>query len=805
MIPRPNALIALLAIALAGCSPMGGGDPDVAGRKVKEQYEAGLSESVSEERPGRPSDFVPAPIIGRPEAIPLQVDPVPGVELTLIKCVEYMLPDWETKIEFAHPEDPYPAVGEARQVRFRGGSLEQFLQALSDSWDVDVSSPHVGLIHVASRRLEPWLVTHWMQPPGAPGGGGGAQGGTAQRGNQQQAWGNNQQQQGNLAGGGGSLGATGSVAAGLVAAPGQGLEMLVRRLRELTGNRDAGSESSVWLNAEAGLLYIWAPPSARRAMRPLLLNYGARPVAADSELLTMMTRGQFRLRLVLVRISSNNDRNVGLQWDESLQAIFPSGRSVLGVPDIGYGGGGSLGATGSVAAGLVAAPGQGLEMLVRRLRELTGNRDAGSESSVWLNAEAGLLYIWAPPSARRAMRPLLLNYGARPVAADSELLTMMTRGQFRLRLVLVRISSNNDRNVGLQWDESLQAIFPSGRSVLGVPDIGYGGPARQDRLDGRGNFRLGQGGLEIGAEASYDRDSVTYPFGSRWELATERGRQDAMRQVIDLERQRTRVDFLRVRSRITELEAKRATSLTSGSNGSFSAEEASELSALRVEVEKISGTIADLAQEMGLAAVRSAQAQEWLDRVTEGAERDLRRSLSLLASVGSAHGQIQIAHTVSIDARHGRPVPIRVGSERTYLASISETVSESFSTTSATPETRLEGLDLVMRPWLEGRQCVRVGLALTSSGITSVASFTVAGTNLSIPQMAVQTWVSERRLCDSRPALIGRFKLETSMRSRSGLPVFGGRQVPLSSTKGEDTEEYLLLLQVLLPPEWGWR
>ena len=665
MIPRPNAPVVLLAIALAGCSPMGGGNTDVAGRKVKEQYEAGLSESVSEERPGRPSDFVPAPIIGRPEAVPLQVDPVPGVELTLIKCVEYMLPDWETKIEFAHPEDPYPAVGEARQVRFRGGSLEQFLQALSDSWDVDVSSPHVGLIHVASRRLEPWLVTHWMQPPGAPGAPGG--GGGPQSGNQQQAWGNNQQQ----------------------------------------GN-----------NA---------------------------------------------------------------------------------------GGGGSLGATGSVAAGLVAAPGQGLETLLRRLRELTGNRDAGSESSVWLNAEAGLLYIWAPPSARRAMRPLLLNYGARPVAADSELLTMMTRGQFRLRLVLVRISSNNDRNVGLQWEESLQAIFPSGRSVLGVPDIGYGGPAREDRLDGRGNFRFGQGGLEIGAEASYDRDSVTYPFGSRWELATERGRQDAMQQVIELERQRTEVDFLRVRSRIAELEAKRATNLTSESNGSFSAEEASELSALRVEVDKISGTIADLTQEMGLAAVRSAQAQEWLDRVTEGAERDLRRSLSLLASLGSAHGQIKIAHTVSIDARHGRPLPLRVGSERTYLASISETVSESFSTTSATPETRLEGLDLVMRPWLEGRQCVRVGLALTSSGITSVASFTVAGTNLSIPQMAVQTWVSERRLCDSRPALLGRFKLESSMRSRSGLPVFGGRQVPLSSTKGEDTEEYLLLLQVLLPPEWGWR
>ena len=653
MIPHPNALVALLAIALAGCAPMGG-SPELAGSRVKEQVEAGLNESASEERPEHLPDFVPTPIIGRPEAIPLRVDPVPGVELTLTQCVEYMLPDWETRVILAHPKDSSPPVGEARQVRFRGGSFEQFLQALSDSWDVDVSSPHVGLIQVASRRLEPWLVTHWMQPPVAPGTGGGSQ----------------------------------------------------------SGNRQQGNSA---------------------------------------------------------------------------------------------GGGGALGAAGSVAAELVAVPGEGLELLMRRLRELAGDSDESSERSVWLNAEAGLLYIWAPPSARRSMRPLLLHYGARPLAADPELLTMMTRGQFRLRLVLVRIASSNDANVGLQWEESLQAIFPAGRSVLGVPDVGFGGPAREDQLGGAGNFALGQGGLQIGATAAYNRDSVTFPFGSRWELATERDRQDAMQQVIELERQRTGADLSRVQTRVAELEQERLGSLDGGANDTFGEAEASELSALRLEFDKISGAIADLSKELGLATLRSAQAQEWLNRVTEGAERDLSRSLSLLASLGSAHGQTHIAHTISIDARHGRPLPVRVGSERTYLASISETVSESFSTTSAIPETRLEGLDLVMRPWLEGRQCVRVGLALTSSGITSVSTFTVAGTNLSIPQMAVQTWVSERRLCDSRPAMLGRFKLESSVRSRSGLPILGGRQVPLSSDTRGNAEEYLLLLQVLLPPEWGWR
>ena len=469
------------------------------------------------------------------------------------------------------------------------------------------------------------------------------------------------------------------------------------------------------------------------------------------------------------------------------------------------GGGIASGAEGSAGADLVAEPGEGLDLLIERLRELAGGSGQNGENSVWLNAEAGLLYIWAPPSIRRSMRPLLRQYGARPVAADPELLTMMTRGQFRLRLVLVRLASSNGRDVGLQWEESLEAILPSGRSVPDVPDIGYGGPAREGRLTGLGNLELGQGGLVLGGSAEYDRDSVTFPFGSRWELASEAARQDAMRQVIELERRRTADDLARVEERIADLETRRLEDLTGDSDEAFSAAESAELTALQLERTRIGGAIADLAKEAGLAALRGAQAQDWLDRVTEGAERDLRRSLSLLASLGSAHGQTQIAHTVSIDARHGRPLPLRVGSERTYLASISETVSESFSTSSANPETRLEGLDLVMRPWLEGRQCVRVGVSLTSSGITSFASFRVSGTELSIPQMAVQTWVSERRLCDSRPALLGRFKLESSVRSRSGLPFPGGRQVPLNSSAQGDVEEYLLLLQVLLPPEWGWR
>ena len=653
-------LCVVLFLATFGCAPLSNEDGGLRSGAPATPYEKSLIESADEERPHPPPDLAPAPVVGRAETMPLRVESISAVELTLRQSVEYLLPGWDLRVALAHPSDPELPLDETRRIRFRGGSIDQFLRTLSDIWDVDVYSPNVGSIHVASRSLEPWLVTHWMEPPDAPGGGAGVQ-----RGGQTPAQGQTQSQ------------------------------------------------------AQGGAV------------------------------------------------------------------------------------GGA--ASGGVAAELVADPGAGLDVLLSRLRALAVRGDSGGEDFVWLNAEAGLLYVWAPPSMRRAMRPLLLQYGASLVAADTELLAMMTRGQFRLRLVLVRLSSSRDRNIGLQWEEGLQAIFPSGRSVLGVPDVGYGGPARQDRLTGSGMFSIGSGGLRIGGAAGYDQDAVTFPFGSRWELASENSRRQAMESVIELERERTQADLNRVEDRISELQSQRDAARESDSGVTFGVAESNELTALGRERVEINEAIADLTQELGLAALRTAEAHEWLDRVTEGAERDLTRSLSLLASLGSAQGRTQVAQTISIDARHGRPVPLRIGSERTYLASINETVSESFLTTSAQPETRLEGLDVIMRPWLEGRRCVRVGLALTNSGITSVANFSVGDTNLSIPQMAVQTWVSERRLCDSRPALLGRFKLETSLRNRSGVPLFGGRELPLSSDRQGSAEEYLLLLQVLLPPEWGWR
>ena len=620
------------------------------------------------ELPQLPDDWVPAPVVGRPDPLPIEVDPIPQADLTLEQCIRFMLPEWDLEVVLAHPSDPELPLDEVRSVRFRGGSLVEFMRYLALRWDVDVSSPYVGQIQVSSRSLEAWLVTHWMEPPMGSGGGG-------------------------ISGG--------------------------------VGARQSGGQSG------------------------------------------------------------------GEQGGEQSQG--------------GGGGGGISGGGGGSGGDLVATVGESLGVLLRRLRELAGDPDEQSEQSVWVNAEAGLLYIWAAPNARRAMRPLLANYGARPIGTDPELIAMMTRGQFRMRLVLVRLATTRDRTVGIQWEESLRTVFPAGRSLLGVPEVGLGGVAREGRVSATGEWIVGEGGVSFGLSGGRSRNTPTFASGSSWELANERGRQDAMQSVIALERSRTQVDLDRVGTRINELETLRETAATDGAQVVFGASHVAELNILLDKSSTLQNSIADLTREFGLAAVRTARLDDWLARITKSDERDWMRSLSLLASLGSAHGDTEVKHEISIDVRHGRPVVLRMGSERTYLAQVTSTISQTFSQQAATPETRLEGLDLTMRPWLEGRRCIRVGLQLNNSGITSVASFVVAGTELVIPQMAVQEWASERRLCDSRPALLARFKLKTSVTSESGLPFFGDRQVPLSTGRQGSSEEYLLLLQALLPAEWGLR
>ena len=655
-----NGRLALLVAGLSaafGCTPLGD-EKQEEGAGNTEAYVAVLDEGAEAERPERLADWVPPPVIGRARARPIRVEPIPDAEFSLAECIEYMLPDWDVEVVLTHPADPEPDLTEAKPVRFRGGSLDAFLRFLSLRWDVDVSSPYVGRIQVASRGLESWLVTHWMEPP---------------------------------------LGTSGS------ATPG-----------------------------------IQQPAQQQPAQQ-----------------------GQ---------------QGGGL-------------------------GGGFGGVSGSLGAELVAEVGESLELLLRRLRDLAGDADEQSEQSVWVNAEAGLLHIWASPVARRAMRPLLLEYGAQPLAADRELLAMMTRGQFRLRLMLVRMALSQDRNIGVQWEEGLEAVFPAGRSLLGVPDVGFGSVAREDRLTQTGQFVFGEGGISLGASAGLERGQPTFPFGSRWALASDRARHAALQQVVDLERGRATADLGRIDTRISELESRSAAAGTG--EASFTDAQARELRVLRAKRDALALEIDDLTRELGLAALRTMEADEWLNRVTESNERDWRRSFNLIMSLGSAHGETKVVHNIAIDARHGRPVTMRVGSERTFIPGITQTISQTFSTSAATTETRLEGLDLVVRPWLEGRRCVRVGLQLNNSGITSVASFIVAGTELAIPQMAVQEWASERRLCDSRPAVLARFKLETSVSGRSGVPVFGERQVPTSTNQQIGSEEYLLLLQVLLPPEWG--
>ena len=654
-----------------------------------------LSSPPSDDLPAFAADRVPSPVLGVPSSLPIEVPPVPMGDWTLEQCIVFFLPEWDFEVILAHPIDRSVPLDFSRRVSFSGGSLSEFLAFLSLEWNVDVVSPYVGMIHISSRSLEAWLVTHWMNPPSASGGGGssgsglgGVQGGVGGggTGGASGVGGAQGQVSGGVSGGG--LGGGGGASAELAASFGEGLSFLLERLREVAFST-------------------------------------IDPVSEDSE-----------------------------------DGLFPAGS---------FGG------------------------------------ESGGFDSVWVNAELGLLYIWAPPKSRRSMRSLLVNYGAVPIGGDYELLSMMTRGQFRLRMMLIRLAKNNNRSVGVQWEESLNAVFPAGRDLLGVPrDLGISG--REGRITAQGDFSLGEGGLTFDMGGAFDPNRPTFDAGSRWRLSNEAQRRQALQDVIEAEREEVEDKVERIEDRISVLEEDLEDSLDDDSTAVFTESERAELRRLRSQRERFLDDLAGLASELTRAALSTARVEDWLARVSEGDERNWMRSLGLLINLGSAHGDTEVRNELSIDARHGRPVSLSVGTERTYIAQISGTVSQSFSQQSATPETRLEGLNLTMRPWIESRRCIRVGLQLSNTGVASIASFAVGGSEFSIPQMAVQEWSSERRLCDSEPALLARFKLETLVENRSGVPVPGtDKRVPLSRGRQGSTDEYLLVVQALLPPVWGVR
>ena len=670
-----------MAGALVSCSvgDLSGDDRAKRAREVVAEQRAALNDESREIEgdPALPSDWIPEPVIGRMSSHPLvEVGELRSNGLSLAESIEFLLPDWELDIVLEHPNDDPIDLGQRRDVRFRGGSLNQFLVYLSRAWNLDITSPNTGTIAVSSRRLEAWLVTHWMRPPqgvesaGSSGGGLGGQSNNTT--NQTDDRGDQNDQ--NVSGGRGGSAATANAFAGL--------NKLVSRLAQLAARR-----------AEAGAI------------------------------------------------------------------------------DLGSDAGADSGSSFSLS----------------------------ETDAVWVSEESGVLFIWAKPNALRSMRPLLEQYGAVAVATDPELLRMMARGNFRLRLSLIRISVNNDRNASLRWEESLQAVIPSGSATSGLPGYGYG-TGGTSRVDGQVTIGLGGEGLAGQIGTGLTRDRPVYPFGTRADLQTEQQRQMAYQQAVALDRDRTESDLGVIEGRIEEVEGQLGGQTLNAAQRKIAD---AEVETLRNSAATLAAQVATLGREVAVAGIRAATAGTWLDRITEADQRSWQRTEQLLVNLGSAHGETQIVQTASINARHGRLHPLQVGSERTYLSHVSQTVSQSFSQTAAEPETRLEGLALSMLPWLESRRCVRVGLALENSGVTSIASFAVAGTQLAIPQMAVQSWRAELRLCDAEPAVVARFKLESRTSTGGGLPVFGGRELPLSRSKTSSSEEYLLLVQAVLPAEWG--
>lgn len=674
---RAAAVLALAcgaALVAAGCSVnRAGSDAGAALERVRQDMAGEGEAGESAAAPSLPADWVPDPVVGRPEATPaIRIGPMRPAELSFRECVAYALPNWDIEVVLAHRSDKPVRLDERRAFRFNGGGLAAFLARLEQTWDLAVTAPSTGQLEVSTRRVEVWLVTHWMRPPEAVGGPG--------------------------------IGADSGF-------EGQNGDEAAQNRRSSDGRAASGGSGSTQLTAEA-------------------------------------FDGLGKLVSRLARIAGHSQ----------LEGVQPAD-------------GGNEG--GSVA---------------------------GESESVWINEEAGLLYAWASPNALRAMRPLLTRYGARPVAADPEVLAMMTWGHFRLRLSLIRVSVTNDRNASLRWSENLQAVLPAGAATTGLSGYGYG-DGGTGRLNVAGSAALGAEGVSASLGMGEIRNRAVYPYGTRSDLTSEQQRQLAYQEAINIDRSRTQADLDALQSRISDLE----TDLDSGLNGGDSAQARRELTALKNQAAGLRSRLVDLGEEAARAAARAARAGAWLARITEADERAWARSLETLVSLGSAHGHTETVQTVSINARHGQLHPLQVGSERTYIGRIQQNISQSFSQQSAEPETRLEGLALSMLPWLESRRCVRVGLALQNSGVTSIATFAVGGTQLAIPQMAVQTWRAEYRLCDAEPAVVARFKLASRTRSGGGIPVWGDREVPLGRQAMEGSEEYLLLVQAVLPPEWGLR
>lgn len=673
---RRIAALAGWAWVLAGCSlpaPDTGESARLARESLLEESEGGIG------APELPPDWVPDPVMGPPQAHPaIEVAAMRPASLSFRECVDYALPGWDVEVVFAHQLDKPVDLDERRRFRFTGGALAAFLGALEKTWDLAVTAPSAGQLEVSSRRVETWLITHWMRPPELAGGSG--TGGSGQGG-----FGGNQQQQ----------------------------------QQEFDNNRrrdDTGGIGSSQLTAEAfeGLAKL-VTRLARIAEQSQIRSEGAQRT----------------------QVTGRNDGETRITDSEA--------------------------------------------------------------ESVWVNEEAGLLYAWASPNALRAMRPLLRRYGARRVAADPEVLAMMTHGYLRFRLSLVRVSISNDRNMSLRWEEGLQAVLPGGTTTTGLSGYGYGAGGTS-RIDATGSAVVGGEGLTASLGLDEERDRAVYPFGTRNDLSGEQQRILAYQQAVTIDRERTEADLAVLEGRIGDLETALNGDRLSGGERALAER---ELANLRGKAGDLAVDVVELGEEISRAAARAANVGAWLERITEADERSWQRSLRTLLSLGSAHGETETMQTVSIYVRHGQLHPVQVGSELTYLGRVQQSISQSFSQQSAEPETRLEGLALSMLPWLESRRCVRVGLALQNSGVTSVATFPVGDTQLVIPQMAVQTWRAEQRLCDAKPMVVARFKLTSQTRTRGGIPLFGDREIPTSRSLDVESSEYLLLAQAVLPAEWG--
>lgn len=138
---------------------------------------------------------------------------------------------------------------------------------------------------------------------------------------------------------------------------------------------------------------------------------------------------------------------------------------------------------------------------------------------------------------------------------------------------------------------------------------------------------------------------------------------------------------------------------------------------------------------------------------------------SALSTIGDTTRVAQFPMTTL----NNRPVSRRIGRDRTYVASVSNSTSTSFSTSSITPGTIREGFSLQLTPRLleDGRIMLQYSLSLID--IVSLVPFDTGAGSIQLPETASRVFVQQTMLKSGSTLVIGGYDDEQTSQTSQGV------------------------------------